>query len=313
MAIELVVRPRETLSWEEFRATAPPFSIALDGFVNDYIKFDPSIPLANYNHHEGCDRLGTRSTCAQVMMAIKQGVFLTFRKDGEPTAILHVNDPDNDVCMSVWLLKNYERIAGIKSEPLITRLVAVVDFLDSTAGLFPLDVNSRIRREIGWIFEPYTKARQSSELSDMGAEKMTALIEEVCERISDYTLGKGQKINLSVDYKIIYRGTGWAMIEENGYDARSQLANDGIHAFISVKQLPNGRLNCSLGKMSPYVPFPILQLYDDLNQAEGNPTKAKDRWGGGDTIGGAPRNGGTKLTMERIQQVTEARINSMPR
>lgn len=309
-----MVRPRETLSWDEFRATAPPFSIALDGFVSDYIKFDPQGPFANFNHHEGCDRLGTRSTCGQVMMAIKQGLFQTFQKNGEPHAILHVNDPDNDVCMSVWLMQNYERIAGMKSEPLITRLVAVVDFLDSTAGLFPLDVNSRIRREIGWMFQPYSDARQSGRLSNMSVEEMTTLIEAVCARISDYTIGKGQKINkLNVDYKIIYKGNGWAMIEELGFEARAQLANDGIYAFISVKQLPNERLNCSIGKMSPFVPFPIPLLYEDFNQAEGNPTKKHDRWGGGDTIGGSPRNGGTKLTMEELQKITEARMNNLPR
>lgn len=57
-----------------FKATEP-FSIALDGYVNVGPRFDHEGPRVNFNHHEEVDRLATRATCGQVLMAIRQGLF----------------------------------------------------------------------------------------------------------------------------------------------------------------------------------------------------------------------------------------------
>src|SRR5579885_1466163 len=92
----------ETWSWAQFKEKAPPYSIALDGFVNEGPIVDHQGPRANFNHHEGCSRLATLATCGQVLMAIRQRLFRLFDK---PTTI-YVNDCDEDVCTSWFLLKH---------------------------------------------------------------------------------------------------------------------------------------------------------------------------------------------------------------
>ncbi|MCR4312256.1 MAG: hypothetical protein NUV56_03155 [Candidatus Uhrbacteria bacterium] len=64
--------------WEDFVRQKPPSSIALDGFVTDGPRFDRAGPWANFNHHEGVPRLETRATCAQVRMALQQGLHQRF-------------------------------------------------------------------------------------------------------------------------------------------------------------------------------------------------------------------------------------------
>ncbi|HLC71450.1 MAG TPA: hypothetical protein VJI32_05560, partial [Candidatus Nanoarchaeia archaeon] len=136
MAIELHVEPRKVYTWSEFVGAKPPYSIALDGFVNAPTQRNPRGPYANFDHHSGVDRLATRSTSEQVHMEINMGLFDTFRMNGVPTAHVHVNDPDEDTCLAWWLLKNNEQVRG-HANPRINRLVYCEDRLDCTAGAYP--------------------------------------------------------------------------------------------------------------------------------------------------------------------------------
>src|SRR5207249_2601666 len=135
-SIRLFVEPGQVYSWLQFTHAKPPYSIALDGLVNDRPRRDPRGPYANFDHHARVDRLATRSTAEQVMLEINLGLFRTFQRDGEPTANLYVNDADEDTCLSVWLLRNHAEVMG-GSMPL-ARLVYFEDRLDATAGAYPL-------------------------------------------------------------------------------------------------------------------------------------------------------------------------------
>lgn len=303
--IKLVVKPRVTESWEDFCASSPPFSIALDGYVADAPKFDRNGPRANFNHHEGVSRLATRSTTGQVFVAIKQGLFETFQKDGEPFAIAHVNDPDQDVASSVWLLKNCQRVMKDKSEPLITRFIGVVDLLDTTGGLYPLDPELDIRKELAWIFEPYMEFRKSGTLQKLNAQEMSALIEVVCGRISEYSFGRGKRVALDTRYEKIYSGNGWVMIKEIGMEARARLAADGINAFISVQERGDGNWNYTIATRSEFIRFPVIPILLQLNAAEGLGGGLAAGWGGGNTIGGSPREGGSKLAPREVADLVE--------
>ena len=59
----------------------------------------------------------------------------------------------------------------------------------------------------------------------------------------------------------------------------------------------DGRYTYTIGKMSPFVPFDLVGLAIRLNDAEG---ATADRWGGGDTIMGSPRVGGSALTPDVV-------------
>lgn len=93
--IKLVVEPnRPPLFWNRFIEEAPRYAIALDGYVWGGPKFSEAGPTLNFNHHEEVDRLATRSTCAQTLMAIRQGLFDLFRTEDGPEATVFANDCD---------------------------------------------------------------------------------------------------------------------------------------------------------------------------------------------------------------------------
>jgi hypothetical protein len=299
----MYVGPRKVEQWDVFRTTYPERSIALDGFVYGKPNYDPEGVYLNANHHEDVDRLATRSTASQVYIALKQGLMDAFTVDGSLKMNIFVNDPDQDTCLSVWLLKNHERILGARSEPLINRLVDLEDRFDVTAGAYPMNPTDGVLQQLAWMFEPYTEARLNGRVSQMDGAEMASVIESVSNRISAYSLGEGQKLPPDTRYKTLGGGDNWAMIEEIGAQARTALFASGVKAFVSCRFNSDSSMTYSVGRMSPYVRFPIAELYDVLNAAEGISPDDPNRWGGSDIIGGSPRATGSRLRPEEVQAI----------
>jgi hypothetical protein len=57
-------------------------------------------------------------------------------------------------------------------------------------------------------------------------------------------------------------------------------------------------------KVSPFVPFDIQKIMIRLNEIEGL-TGKNDCWGGGNVVGGSPRNAGSKIPPEELQKVID--------
>jgi hypothetical protein len=85
MTLELKMLPKQPpLAWTAFVESTPRCSIALDGYVADGLRFDPTGPRLNLSHHENVSRLETRATCAQALMAVRQGLYRTPEPSGRP-------------------------------------------------------------------------------------------------------------------------------------------------------------------------------------------------------------------------------------
>lgn len=308
--IHLHVEPRVVKSWEEFVKESPAYSIALDGYVRAGPRYDQTGPRANFDHHEEVNRLCTRAACGQVYLSIKQGLFDTFNQDGEAHAHVYVNDPDQDVCMSVWLLRNFERLLTPNKQ--IEHLVYSVDLLDTTAGAYPIPLHSQEMGEIAWIFEPYTNARYAGQLPYLDAAGMQGIIDEVGERITALVEGRGQRLKVDTRYEIIGGGPGWLLVRELGPYARNKLFSQGMNAFVSVREHGDNRFAYSVGRKSTDVPFPVPQLLMALNRAEGLTPGTADAWAGSDIIGGAPRGTGSKLRPQEVAQIINFHLGSAP-
>lgn len=291
-SISLHVRPGPSISWDEFVAKAPPFSIALDGIVAGGPRFDPSGPRANFNHHEDVDRLATRATCAQVLMAIRQGLFATFRDAAGARAEVWVNDPDEDVCVA-WTLIHHHHLAAAAMNPMFNRLVAMEDALDCTAGAYPFPPDLPALQELAWVFEPYRQFRLSGQIPKLDARAYRTVITDVEARLLAHVTGRGGSIPLDTRYERIGGGDGWVMVREVGAQARTGMFADGIRAFVAVSEAPNGRHEYKIGRMSPFVPLNLAALCRHLNEQEGD---AANPWGGSDVIIGSPRGGGSRLS-----------------
>lgn len=299
--IKLFVEPHvPPMNRKEFCQTKPPYSIGLDGYVYGAPWFESNGPWCSFNHHEEVDRLATRATCGQVSMAIRQGLFSTFRDElGQPTVNAFVNDCDEDVCTSWFLLKN-EHLVQNSSFPSLNRLVYMEDALDSTAGAYPFSSDLPILEQLAWVFQPYRQFRLMGGLSKRDPNAFLGIITDVENRIMRHIVGSGEKINLDMRYKKIGGGKSWIMIEEIGMHAKTGLFGDKNLAFVSVHKRDDNNWTYTIGKMSPFVDFDIPKIFEILNKEE---NCGSDCWGGGNTIGGSPRIKGSTLNPDKISEI----------
>jgi hypothetical protein len=293
--IELTVKPGPALSREEFIATHPPFSIALDGYVRGEPFLAPG-PYRNFNHHEAVDRSCTSATCEQSRRAVLLGLYELFRKDGQRQATLWVNDCDQDVCLSTWILMNPDRAA----EPLVRVITQIEDLLDASAGTFPMPHERELLGQVRWVFEPYAHARPR--VASLSASEMRSVIGDVHRRIDEFVLGRAQQLPLTGSYQRIGGGDGWAMYEVSGGQARERLVAEGVRAAVELFGRAGERWLYSLWRRSEYIAgFPVREILDALNRAEN--LDGSVGWGGADNVGGSPRGRGSSLAPAEVERV----------
>ncbi|MBI2023525.1 hypothetical protein HYT01_03120 [Candidatus Giovannonibacteria bacterium] len=302
MTIEFRMLPEIVpLSWKVFLKKYGRYSIALDGFVADGPKMDPSLPAANFNHHEKVSRLETRATCAQVHILIQAGLFKTFRDENGPRAVVYMNDCDEDVSTSATELK-YPHLAESVINPRLNKLVDIVDKQDTMSGLYPFPVDMPILQEVAWVFEPYRRFRLAGGLDSRNSGAFESILADVEHRILKFIVGEQRRLTLDIRYKVIFSGTGWAMIEEIGPYGRQGALADGIKAFISVRKRDDGNYTYSFGRVSECIPFPVPNILRACDKKE---DRHPHHWGGGSTTGGSPRVGGSKQKPIAVFKIAE--------
>lgn len=298
MAIRLIVHPGEVVSWDEFKRF-PPYSIAMDGFCRGPPRSSPDGLRLNLNHHEGVDRVATRSSCDQALVNVKLGLYRTFQKGGEPTADVYVNDCDQDIGLGTYILCHSEHA----DRPKLKQLVRMEDLLDMSAGLYPMPKRSHLMRQLAWINEPYTKVRAEERLHELGTEGMREVIEKMHRRIRKALFGKVREVTLDTEFEIVAQYPRWCLVREVGQQARIGMAEKGVEAFVTVLAANEGGHRYSLGRLSLFIPFPLVNFYEELNRAEGIASDDPDRWGGSRTCGGSPRIRGSRLSPPEVAEV----------
>ena len=287
------------MSWDVFLGMAPNRSIAIDGYVIGRPRFDAKRAIINANHHEEVDRFSTRCTCAQLATQIRTGLFQTFPGD-EPIHVFF-NDCDQDVCMSIWLLRHGIIVRNIVN-PILNRILFIEDMLDTTAGSYGFPPDMPGLQENNWIFAPYAMARQNGALARRNPTEFIQVIDAVDARIDQTIVGNGQKLELDTRYEVIARNQVWAMVKEVGLNARTGMFSDGITAFVSVQEIKDSRWKYSLGRTGIWIPFDVPTILDHLNEKECDPV---NKWGGGETIGGSPRATGSCLSPTNVTEIIE--------
>ena len=281
--IDLHILPRQALTRDEFLEGTPRNSIGLDGVVLGGPFFDESTNHANFDHHDGVVREATMSTCQQAFFAI--------------------------TALAVWELQNHHLLEDVQSIPNINRLISLTDELDITGGSFPRNLREELAEQHGWIFQPYNDLRKSGKLSNADESVMRACIEAVNSRINQYMMNQSGRVQLDGRHEILHESEfGYKIINEiGGNDARYLLFSQGLDSFISlVAERPDGRNVWTVGRRSRYIPFPVTELYDVYNQAEG--FTRQDGWNGSDIIGGSSRMHGSGLKWEDLRDLTDGHL-----
>ncbi|MGW8181814.1 MAG: hypothetical protein ACWGQW_24050, partial [bacterium] len=86
-------------------------TIFLDGAAQGPPFLDSEGDIYNLDHHEGCIRFFTLSTCEQAYILLRKGLNLREREWN-----VFANDPDLDTVLAIWLLLNHKRITNPEEE-----------------------------------------------------------------------------------------------------------------------------------------------------------------------------------------------------
>jgi hypothetical protein len=303
--IDLVIRPGPALTREQFLASHPGYSVALDGYVfgPPWLTTTPDGPYRNFNHHELVDRSCMSATCEQARRAVILGLYDLFRKDGERCAQLYVNDCDQDVCLSTWILMNPDRAV----EPLVRTISQINDLLDMSAGVFPMPHERDLLGQVRWVFDPYLRARPH--LVEMTGAAMREVIRDVHHRLDQFAMGRAETIGLSGTVTRIGGGTGWVLAEVTHQTARMQLVASGVRAAVELFGHAGDRYLYSIWRRSEYVVgFPLGRILGALNLAEGFQIDDPTGWGGADNVGGSPRGRGSVLPPVDVERIVNGVI-----
>lgn len=284
-------------SWSEFTLFYPPHAIALDGYVKGPPEFamTPEGPLRNFNHHEGVDRTCTVATCEQVRRAILLGLFHAF--DWQKTTV-YINDCDEDVCLSTWLLKNHTRA----NEPLVRTISQIEDLMDSSSGMFPLLHHSELMTKIRWVFEPCFYAKKEAyNPTHTPMDTVNAVHRRIEAFLTDPTVlhlpVNEVTSNSQPSYTIVQDNGKWALVRPNSAMAKAHMVENGWMAGVEMFDLGNGACRYTLWRLSEYIHwFPIGKMLDKLFTIEPG-------WGGSDIVGGSPRFVGSKLLPEELTSI----------
>ncbi len=304
------VLPRTSMSWEDFVQNTPPYSIALDGVVRGGPRYDPATHHLNFDHHDGVVREATMSTAMQVLFAIKGGLMKALASRGPINSTIYVNDTDQDTALAVWLLLHYKQFEGTGSIPHLSRLLALNDRWDITGGAFPMSLDDQLIRQYAWIFQPYSNLRRSGGLAQATEEVLLDNLEAVLGRLNAYMMNEAEEVDLDTRHTVLYDSSRFKIVEETGgTDARTFLYSHGMDAFVNiVARRPDGKIVYSIGRRSRFIPFPVQELYSDLNEAEG--LILENGWNGSDIIGGSSRALGSGLGWGEIRDIVNKRLDS---
>lgn len=271
--------------------TLPEYSIALDGFVQGP-EIDDENHRYSFDHHDGCSRFSTLSACEQAWTAIMLGL--------DPSMYtVYCNDVDADVCASVWCLKNPERC----KEPLVAKLIDAIGKSDRYAGAFEINGMKKI---VEWVCAPETDSKKNGDYEKISNDGLKSILESILHRIDMYANGESsievQKQQLSSEFKVLRNENGWALIESNDPHSLGGIWNAGFEKIVLVRTLEDKSIAVTIARKSEFIEgFPMKKIFTELNKLEKG-------WGGGATIGGAPRNedgSRSRLTLKQITQVID--------
>ena len=287
------------------RGTVVPFaelpnkSIALDGYCQG-----PALDLENqrvsFDHHDNCVRTFTSATCRQVLDALLLGF--------DPSGFtVFVNDVDGDTAMAVWLLQNPQRA----TEANVRSLVDGVANVDAHGPAYPTQDKTLVDSFYQGAMKPESDLRRAK---TYGTADLGELLEQCVTNITSLigeTLAWSPREEKERSFEITHTGNGWVMAKSNDF-IFDLLYAQGFTKAVAYQELTDGSVAYTVGKKSEFCSgFPVGPhskpgtILSALNAQEAG-------WGGGSTIGGAPRaqdGSRSRLSPDQVFDIVEGVVS----
>ncbi len=286
---------------------ASPGTIFLDGVAQSGPFLDLEKQIYNFDHHEGCVRQFTLSTCEQVMVMILKGMDLRGR-DWK----VYANEPDLDTVLSIWLLLNHVRIhqrdsAGMRFLSALVRLEGIIDAhgleMTDLSG-FPSNLLDQAKKAIDYLRAEEIDLKKHAMWEESDYLEHTALILHKIDRLvyksDDFVDFKD--LNELARIRIANNRIAVAVEAELGIYELEPYLNRLYGENLGIVILRKEANTYTLRRMDPFMPGDLNEVYQRLNDIDPAVRCRTDgnRWGGSNDIGGSPRGSGTRLTPEEI-------------
>ncbi|MCI0454746.1 MAG: CPBP family glutamic-type intramembrane protease [Candidatus Dadabacteria bacterium] len=280
----------------------PSGTIFLDGAAQGEPFLDHERQIYNLDHHEGCIRAFTLSTCEQAIVMLLKGLDLRTRQ-----WTIYANSPDLDTILAIWVLLNHIRINENevirKTIIPVLRLEGAIDSLGlefkDLCG-FPTDLYLKTMKDIDDLrFNEFT-IKKEGRWEEIDFLEYTAdtlrKIDLMIYQPGDFETFKGVEELASV--KITDNRIGIVCRADIGiYELEQYLAKlyGNRLGLVVLQREPN---TYSLRQIDLFLPGDLTKVYERLNFFDPavNGRRPDNRWGGSADIGGSPRITGTKLT-----------------
>lgn len=286
---------------------APPGSIYVDGAAQGGPFVDTERGVLNLDHHEGCVRSFTLSTCEQAMVLTRKGLDLKGRE-----WTIYANDPDLDTVLAIWILLNHVRLNDVNPE--IRRRIIPLVRLEGTIDAHGLEMQEFCG------FPAKQQEKIFAQLEQLRGEELALKKEGKWGEIDflQYTSEVLRAIDALVYPSRHFEGVikveelARAEISENRFAivCRSEtgvyevepelrrLYGSGL-GVIALQKAPGVY---TLRQVDMFLPFTLERAYEQLNLIDPAAGKRRsgNRWSGSGEIGGSPRGSGTALNPEQI-------------
>ncbi|MEA3280727.1 MAG: hypothetical protein U9Q38_09050, partial [Thermodesulfobacteriota bacterium] len=288
---------------------SPAGTIYLDGAAQSEPFMDNEKQIYNFDHHEGCLRPFTLSTCEQILVMIFKGLDLRDRSWN-----VFANDPDLDTIFAIWLLFNHIRLnrkddATRRFLFAMIRMEGIIDshgleFLEMSG--FPQTLLNKTKSVIDHLRtkEVALKAGDTWDKTDYleYAETILHKIDKIIYKTDDFTNFRGIKElackNITENRIAVVVQSDMGIYEIEPYLHELY----GSRLGLAILRKKSGAYTLRL--MDSFMSGDLTRVYRELNFMDpsvGSRT-GNNRWGGSADIGGSPRGVVTKLTPGKIVQ-----------
>ena len=289
----------------------PPGCVFLDGAAAGPPRYDNERRHYSLDHHAGCVRSFTLSTCEQAAVVLYQGLPLS---DG--TWSIFVNGIDLDSILAAWLLMNHTELLAAdrrlfrKAMPLV-RVEGSIDAHGLGASVLtglPADVLEGGEQELADLG---AALKDSSTASDLEAGRIVLSALSALDELVIPNESMAELLSYDELARVRIASSGLAILagSKNGiYEAESFFkARLGDALGLLILYQGEGRYTVRL--VNRFLKRDLSRLYAYLNRRDPavytSREAGENRWGGSSNIGGSPRLTGSSLSPEAVADAVE--------